>query len=83
MEGSMNDSRSFVRLLLGLGILALLLVAANVYLGSIPVLGNLPGDFELDYPGGFIYLPFATSVCVALLVTLLASVLTTSSKNDH
>ena len=79
----MNDHWAYLRLLLVLGILALLMVAAKVYLGGIPVLGTLPGDIELDYPGGYLYLPIMSSIAVALFVTLLAAVLNTSTNNDR
>ena len=78
----MNDRVTLYRLLLVLGILALLIVASNIYLGGIPVLGKLPGDIELDYPGGFLYLPIMTSFLLAALIIALALAVSMNSKNE-
>lgn len=50
----------------------LAVVAAGIawpLLSKLP-LGRLPGDFVVDRPGFRMYFPFATSLLVSLLVTL-------------
>jgi hypothetical protein len=67
----MDDLATSLRLFAVLLALSVLLLLASVYLDGIPLVGDFPGDLEIDVPGGFVYLPFTSSI---LLGALLASI---------
>lgn len=68
----MEDQLAFFRLLVILFILVLAVVLAMVFLPSIPVIGTLPGDMEIDLPGATLYLPLTTSIVISAVLTLIA-----------
>ena len=59
------------RLLMGLGG-ALLVIGAFLAFGpSLPFLGRLPGDIQVERPGFRFYFPIATSVVLSVVLSLL------------
>jgi hypothetical protein len=59
------------RLLIVLGVVAVIVGAALLYLPRIPWLGRLPGDIVVQREGFTFYFPLATSIVVSLVLTLL------------
>ncbi|GEM_PF-2332072 len=68
----MEEQLAFLRLVVILFILVLAVVLAMVYLPTIPLVGALPGDVEVDLPGVSLYLPFTTSIILSAVLTLIA-----------
>ncbi len=68
----MDDRFTPVRLIAALLLLSVLLLWVAMYFHGIPLIGELPGDFEIDIPGGSLYVPLATSVLLSLLLTFVA-----------
>ena len=59
------------RLLMVLGV-ALLAIGAILAFGpSLPFLGRLPGDIQVERPGFRLYFPVATSVVLSVVLSLL------------
>lgn len=75
MIRSMDDQLFFLRLLVVLLLLALGIMLAMVYLPSIPIIGELPGDIEVDLPGLSLYVPFTTSLLLSILLILIVSLI--------
>jgi DUF2905 family protein len=59
------------RLLIVLGVAAVIVGMALLYLPRIPWLGRLPGDIVVQREGFTIYFPLATSIIVSVVLTLL------------
>lgn len=68
----MEEQLAFLRLVVILVILVLAVVLAMVYLPAIPLIGMLPGDFEIDLPGVTLFLPITTSIILSAVLTLIA-----------
>lgn len=62
------------RLLIFVGLVALVLGAAILLGPKIPFLGRLPGDLVIRRDGATIYLPIATSIVLSLLLSLFLNV---------
>lgn len=58
------------KVLIGIGIAAILAGLLWPWLGKIP-LGRLPGDLVVDKPGLKVYVPLTSMILASLLVTLL------------
>ena len=76
----MDDRFTPVRLVAALLVVSLLLLWVSLYFHGIPLIGELPGDFEVDVPGGSIYIPLTTSVLFGLILTLIAYGIQTLSR---
>ena len=59
------------RLLIVLGVAAVIVGMALLYLPRIPWLGRLPGDIVVQREGFTVYFPLATSIIVSVVLTLL------------
>lgn len=59
------------RLLIVLGVAAVIVGMALLYLPRIPWLGRLPGDIVVQREGFTVYFPLATSIIVSIVLTLL------------
>ena len=70
----MQDHLAFLRLLVVLLLLTIGLVAAMLLLDHIPLIGALPGDMEIDFPGISLYLPVTSTLLLSALLTLIAVV---------
>ncbi len=68
----MDDRATLFRLFAVLLALSMLLLWLSVHVGGLPLIGVLPGDFDLDVRGGSLYLPITTSVLLGILLTLVA-----------
>lgn len=53
-------------------LIGMLLLWLSLRFRGLPLIGELPGDFEFDLPGGSIYLPLATSILLGLVLTFVA-----------
>lgn len=58
-----------ILILLGLGIVALGLLLT--FVGRVPFIGRLPGDFVYRKGNFTLYLPLATSILLSIILTLL------------
>jgi uncharacterized BrkB/YihY/UPF0761 family membrane protein len=76
----MQDQLNFLRLLLVLLVLTLALVAAMLFLQHIPLIGALPGDIEVDFPGVSLYVPITTTVLLSMVLTFVVFFLHRNSK---
>jgi hypothetical protein len=65
--------RSSVALALLLAGLALVVLAAVVWTGTLSWFGRLPGDFRVERPGLRVYAPITSMIIVSLVLTLLLS----------
>ncbi|MFA6233685.1 MAG: DUF2905 family protein [Bacteroidota bacterium] len=68
----MEDRFTPIRLVAALLIVCMLLLWLSLRYHGLPLIGQLPGDIELDLPAGSVYLPLATSAILGLLLTLVA-----------
>ena len=68
----MEEQLAFLRLVVILFILVLAVVLAMVYFPDIPLIGMLPGDFEIDLPGATLFLPITSSIILSAILTLIA-----------
>ncbi|PLX32611.1 MAG: DUF2905 domain-containing protein [Ignavibacteria bacterium] len=80
MVQRMDDHLFFLRLLVVLLLFALGIMLAMVYLPSIPIVGDLPGDVEVDLPGLSLYVPFTTSLLLSILLTIVVYLIKRVSK---
>ena len=62
------------RLLIVLGVVAVIVGVVLLYFPRIPWLGRLPGDIVVQREGFTIYFPLATSIIVSVVLTLLLNV---------
>jgi K+-transporting ATPase A subunit len=82
VSGNRPEIVSLLRLTAVMTILCIIVVLAAARFKGIPLIGVLPGDFEINLPGINLYLPLATSALFALIMTLIA-VLVHDSTNHH
>ena len=59
------------RLLMGLGVALLAIGAVLTFGPSLPFLGRLPGDIQVERPGLRLYFPIATSIVLSVILSLL------------
>ncbi|MBE0644645.1 MAG: DUF2905 domain-containing protein [Bacteroidetes bacterium] len=76
----MDDRLTPLRLLAAMLVLSVAILWMSMFFHGLPLIGELPGDFEIDLPMGTMYLPLATSVLLGLLLTLIAYALQTLSR---
>ena len=76
----MQDHLNFLRLLLVLLVMSLALVASILFLEHIPLIGKLPGDLEIDFPGVSLYVPITTTVLLGILLTFITFFVHRNSK---
>ncbi len=62
---------SLGKMLILLGIVAILLGGLLLVAGKIPFIGRLPGDIVIRREHWTFYFPLATSILISLLLTLL------------
>ncbi|MBR9978771.1 MAG: DUF2905 domain-containing protein [Bacteroidetes bacterium] len=77
----MDERATLLRLLSALLLFSLLLIWVSLRYNGIPLVGVLPGDFELSIPGGSLYLPVTTSVLLSAILTFIAYLIITRSRN--
>jgi len=65
----------FARTLIALGIVCIVLGTWLLYGPSIPWLGRLPGDIQIERPGFKLFAPLATCLVLSALVSLVLYVL--------
>jgi hypothetical protein len=63
------------RLLLTVGILLVIVGLVTIFLGKIPGLGKLPGDFYIKRGNFTFYFPLATSIILSLLLSLVINLI--------
>jgi hypothetical protein len=63
------------RLLLTVGILLVIVGLVTTFLGKIPGLGKLPGDFYIKRGNFTFYFPLATSIILSLLLSLVINLI--------
>ena len=61
------------RLLIVLGVVAVVVGVALLYLPRIPWFGRLPGDIVVQREGFTFYFPLATSIIVSIVLTVLVN----------
>jgi hypothetical protein len=59
------------RLLILLGVVAVIVGVGLLYLPRVPWVGRLPGDIVVRREGFTVYIPLATSIIVSIVLTLL------------
>lgn len=59
------------RLLMALGVVLLALGALLAFGPSLPFLGRLPGDIQIERPGFRLYFPLATCIAVSVVLSIL------------
>jgi hypothetical protein len=83
VAGRKRELISIVRIVSVMTIFCVVIVIAATRFRRIPLIGALPGDFELDLPGLSLYLPITTSVLFAAVITVIAYFIQDSSNNDQ
>ncbi|MGH2533747.1 MAG: DUF2905 domain-containing protein [Thermomicrobiales bacterium] len=68
----MLDAGSLGRALMIAGAILILVGVLLAVSGRVPIVGRLPGDFTIKRGSTTIYLPFATSLLLSILLTLVA-----------
>ncbi len=69
--GKAGPMQSAGRLLIAVGVIAVLAGLVLLLLPRIPWLGRLPGDIVVRREGFRLYFPIATSIVVSVVLTLL------------
>lgn len=77
----MDERATLLRLLSALLLFSLLLIWVSLRFNGIPLVGVLPGDFELSLSEGFLYLPVTTSVLLSAILTSIAYLVITRRRN--
>ncbi|MDX9757829.1 MAG: DUF2905 family protein [Bacteroidota bacterium] len=68
----MNDLATPLRLIAVLLVLCMALLLMAQHFHGIPLIGQLPGDFEIELPRGTVFIPVSTTLLFGLLLTLIA-----------
>jgi hypothetical protein len=66
----------FAKLLILFGVVLAVLGGLLLFVGKIPFIGRLPGDFYIQRDNFTFYFPLATSLLISVLLTLLFSLFT-------
>ena len=82
MSENRKEFMLLFRLAAVLTVLSILTLLAAARFQEIPLIGKLPGDFEIDLPGISLYLPVATSILIALVISAIAFFFHDSSNNN-
>ncbi len=61
--------------MVALGLMLIVLGAALWGLGSVPVLGRLPGDFYVRRGNFTLYFPLTTAIVISVILSLLLALL--------
>lgn len=67
----MFDFSTLGRVLIGLGLVIAAIGLVLVFMGKIPWIGRLPGDFFFRGKNVTVYFPLMTSIVVSVVLTLI------------
>jgi hypothetical protein len=65
---------SFAKILIGFGVLLILVGAGLLVFGTIPFLGNFPGDIHVQKKDFEFHFPLVTCIVISILLSALLSV---------